>query len=293
VEAAGGEVPAAPVFDAELGRRRPLRVLLAEDNAVNQKVAQRLLERLGYRADVAGDGREAVAALRQQTYDVIFMDVQMPEIDGLEATRLILDEWPPERRPRIVAMTANMMKEDREACLAAGMDDYLAKPIRVEELVAALNRCQPLVGGPAEGPGDAARSDPSARLNQAALDNVRALAGGDMAFVAELIDTFLADVPQLLAQMRRAVEAGDAATLRRAAHSLKSNSAEFGAGALADLCRELEAMGRTGLEAGDAEWAGAETAETLARAEVAFEKIRPVLEDVRRTAAGAPRGEGE
>ncbi len=138
-----------PLFDSEMGQRWPLRILMAEDNLVNQKLTSRLLERLGYRADVVGNGIEALEALHRQMYDVILMDVQMPELDGLEATRRIHQEIPAARRPRIVAMTANAMKEDREACMAAGMDDYLSKPLRVEELVHALNMCQPLAGGEA------------------------------------------------------------------------------------------------------------------------------------------------
>jgi CheY-like chemotaxis protein len=129
-------------FDPEMGKRLPLRILLAEDNPVNQKLALRLLQRLGYRADVAGNGLEAIEALRRQQYDVVLMDVQMPEMDGLEATRAIHREWPAAQRPRIIALTANVMKEDQEACFAAGMDDYLGKPIRVEELMAALSRSQ-------------------------------------------------------------------------------------------------------------------------------------------------------
>src|SRR5262249_4257701 len=111
-----------------------------EDNVVNQKLAQRLLEQMGYRADVAANGLEAIAAVERQPYDVVLMDVQMPEMDGLEATREITRRWPRESRPRIVAMTANAMQGDRELCLAAGMDDYVSKPIRVEELIAALDR---------------------------------------------------------------------------------------------------------------------------------------------------------
>jgi CheY-like chemotaxis protein len=129
-------------FDGEMGKRHPLRILLAEDNAVNQKLALRLLERFGYRADMAANGVEAIRAVERQPYDVVLMDVQMPEMDGLEATRQICARWGVGERPRIVAMTANALAEDREACLAAGMDDYLSKPIRVEELVAALHRCE-------------------------------------------------------------------------------------------------------------------------------------------------------
>ena len=130
-------------LDPGMGQRLPLRILLAEDNAVNQKVALRLLERMGYRADVAGNGLEAIEALERQPYDVVLMDVQMPEMDGLEASRRIKGNWPPGARPRIIAMTANAMQGDREKCLAAGMDDYLTKPIRTEALVAALSQTQP------------------------------------------------------------------------------------------------------------------------------------------------------
>ena len=129
-------------LDADMARRHPLRILLAEDNVVNQKVALRLLGQMGYRADVAANGLEAIEAVERQTYDVVLMDVQMPELDGFEASREINRRWPGERRPRIVAMTANAMQGDRELCVAAGMDDYVAKPIRVEELVAALERCR-------------------------------------------------------------------------------------------------------------------------------------------------------
>jgi CheY-like chemotaxis protein len=128
----------APVIDAGLATRHPLRILLAEDNVVNQKLALRILQRMGYRADLASNGIEVIESVQRQTYDVVLMDVQMPEMDGLEAARRICARWGPGERPRIVAMTANAMQGDREACLAAGMDDYLTKPIRVERLVEAL-----------------------------------------------------------------------------------------------------------------------------------------------------------
>ncbi|MBN8508075.1 MAG: GAF domain-containing protein [Burkholderiales bacterium] len=136
--------PATPRIDAGMAERLPLRILLAEDNVVNQKLALRILQQMGYRADVAGNGIEAVECCARQPYDVVLMDVQMPEMDGLEATRRIVARWPDAaRRPRIVAMTANAMQGDREECLAAGMDDYVTKPIRVDALVQALLLAKP------------------------------------------------------------------------------------------------------------------------------------------------------
>jgi CheY-like chemotaxis protein len=133
------------LLDGDMAVRMPLRILVAEDNAVNQKLALRLLSQLGYHADVAGNGLEAIAALERQRYDVVLMDVQMPELDGLEATRQICQRWPRDARPQIVAMTANAMQGDRELCLGAGMDDYISKPIHTDELVAALARA-PVAG---------------------------------------------------------------------------------------------------------------------------------------------------
>jgi CheY-like chemotaxis protein len=134
-------------MDAGMAERHPLRILLAEDNVVNQKLALRILQQMGYRADVASNGIEAVESVARQPYDVVLMDVQMPEMDGLEATRRIVARTPDgTRRPRILAMTANAMEGDREMCLAAGMDDYLTKPIRVEQLVEALSQVPPAKG---------------------------------------------------------------------------------------------------------------------------------------------------
>ncbi|NJP04433.1 MAG: response regulator [Chloroflexaceae bacterium] len=129
-----------PMFDRELGTRHPLRILLAEDNLINQKVTIRLLEKLGYRTDVVSNGLEAIRALEHQTYDVILMDVQMPEMDGVEATHCIRTRWPEEQQPCIVAMTAHALQGDREWLLEKGMDDYVSKPVRTEHLVAALSR---------------------------------------------------------------------------------------------------------------------------------------------------------
>ncbi|HEX9018105.1 MAG TPA: GAF domain-containing protein, partial [Anaerolineaceae bacterium] len=140
----GTAQPAKPISPAEPGKklaeRYPLTILLAEDNAFNQKLAIHLLAQIGYRADMAANGIETIQSLERQPYDVILMDVQMPEMDGLEASRKICDRWPREQRPQIIAMTANAMQGDREMCLAAGMDDYISKPIRIAELSAALER---------------------------------------------------------------------------------------------------------------------------------------------------------
>jgi CheY-like chemotaxis protein len=122
---------------------RPERLLLAEDNVVNQKVALLMLAKLGFRADVAADGNETMEAVLRQHYDIVFLDVQMPVLDGFEVARRLHERWPERRdRPWIIAITANAMQGDREACLAAGMDDYISKPIKTAELAAALERAQ-------------------------------------------------------------------------------------------------------------------------------------------------------
>ncbi|WP_420628578.1 response regulator [Candidatus Leptofilum sp.] len=131
-------------FDKAMGARHPLRVLVAEDNKINQIVLQRMLERLGYRADIVGDGQEVLLALERQLYDVVLMDIQMPNLDGVEATRLIHERWPHAQQPAIVAMTAYALKGDRERYISLGMDDYISKPIAVKDLVAALSACQPI-----------------------------------------------------------------------------------------------------------------------------------------------------
>jgi len=216
-----------------------LRILLAEDNAMNQKVALRLLERLGYGADVASNGLEALEALERRPYDVVLMDVQMPELDGLDASRRICDRWAVESRPRIIAMTANALPEDREACFAAGMDDYVAKPIRGDELSEALKRAEPLRRN-----GDPSSNGGEISFDASALANLRELGGDD--FLAEVIDTFLGDAPALVSMLRRSLDEDDSGELRRAAHTLKSNSSTLGAESFSELCRELEQRAKNG-----------------------------------------------
>ena len=239
-----------------------LRLLVAEDNAVNRQLALALLRRLGYVADVVENGREVLDALERERYDVVLMDVQMPELDGLEATRQIRERRGSSDAPRIIAMTANAMEGDREECLAAGMDDYLSKPIRPEELSRALARCRP------------ARADDA--LDDAALGKlVSSLGGGDEGreAVRELVEMFLDDAAAQMATLHGAVEQGDADTARRTAHTLKSSGATFGARPFAELCRELEALAREGrldaaaalLDRADQEWERARSALSTAR----------------------------
>jgi signal transduction histidine kinase/CheY-like chemotaxis protein len=136
-----GDSAAVSHVHRDLAERIPLRILLAEDNLINQKLAVKLLERIGYRPDIVGNGLEVLDALRRQPYDLVLMDVQMPEMDGVEATRRIRSEWPGDSGPRIVAITANAFKSDREQCLAAGMDGYVTKPIQLRELQAVIEQC--------------------------------------------------------------------------------------------------------------------------------------------------------
>ncbi|MDQ4145636.1 MAG: response regulator, partial [Actinomycetota bacterium] len=267
--AAASEVIAEP----HLAQRAPLRILLAEDNQVNQQLALLLLKKVGYSADVANNGVEALAALERKPYDVVLMDVQMPEMDGLEATRRIHQRWSQETRPRVIAVTANAMREEREACFAAGMGDYLSKPIRLEELTAALARSRPLeplrppqqrdlrerpsgspgIEMPSESAHNAATGGQEEQqrdegpLDPQALERLLASLGeGAERFIGELIEAFIVDAHETLVTLRKAIEEQSAEDLRRAAHTLKSNAASFGARALEASCRQLEAMGKEG-----------------------------------------------
>ena len=241
-----------PALDKAPITLTPLRILLAEDTLVNQKVALHLLQRIGYRADVAGNGLEVLEALRRQTYDVILMDVQMPEMDGLEATRQVRKGvWQEsvegdllENQPRIIAMTANAMQGDREICLAAGMDDYISKPIRLEELKGALNEAARL--RQTKEKADDLPVGEEIQANRPVIDEVAfrkfhtTLGEENQAAMASLIMDYLEEAPQLLEELQQANDQKDLQKMRRSAHSLKSSSELFGASRLAELCRTLE-----------------------------------------------------
>ncbi len=226
----------------------PLRILVAEDNATNQQLAGLVLQRLGYRADIVGNGLEALEALQRQPYDVVLMDVQMPEMDGLEATRRIHQLWPGADRPHIIAVTANAMADEREVCLAAGMDAYVSKPIRFADLADALARTPrrgPITDAVPRQGTEAPPPRPSA-ADHADLAELRDTLQQDDALVNRLIETFLTSSASIMATLRQASEQAEADELRRGAHTLKSNAATFRATALEDLCRQLEALAAAG-----------------------------------------------
>jgi CheY-like chemotaxis protein len=248
VEALPGPTPpvAGPLPREPAAAIGDLRILVAEDNPANQRVALRLLERLGYQADFAASGREVLERLSRDPYDVVLMDVQMPEMDGLEATRAICARWPAGTRPRIIAMTAEAMEGDREACLAAGMDDYVVKPVRLDRLSRALGQCRP-VGDQRATTSEAppAGSAPPAALDREVLRQLEEELGGAEA-LRQIVATFLDSAPGFLAALRDAAGRGDPSGMERAAHTLKSTSAMLGATALSVQCAELERLGRAG-----------------------------------------------
>lgn len=221
----------------------PLRILLAEDNLVNQKVALGFLKRYGYRADVAGNGVEVLEALKRQQYDVILMDINMPELDGIETTRCVRRDWPANEQPRIIAMTANALREDRTEYLANGMDDYVSKPVRPEQLEAAL-RCAANSRITTQIPEPVPEiTVPS--FDRDVLHEFEAMMGEDgPEAIIELVTLFLDDSPQLIDQIEQGISQQNADLVRRAAHTLKSSAANLGAKALAEYCLELETRGR-------------------------------------------------
>ena len=238
-----------PLFDVGLAERLPLRILLAEDNVVNQKVAVKTLEKLGYRVDVAANGLEVLTALGRQPYDVVLMDMQMPELDGLGATARIRHELPATRQPRIIAMTANAMQGDREICIAGGMDDYISKPVRVEELIAALERGAALpLAALAGAVATKLATDVIDRTVLADLQD--ALGDGQPEIVLEVIDLFSADLPAQLQALRARLAEHNLVEVRRIAHSIKSSADIVGAPTLSKECQALESLAASDTRAG-------------------------------------------
>ena len=234
-----------------LGAKRTLRILVAEDNPVNQQLALHLLERRGHSAIVAENGREALAAIEKNTFDLVLMDVQMPEMGGLEATRAIREkEKSTGKHLPIVAMTAHAMQGDRERCLEAGMDGYLAKPLDPKIFLQ-------VVEGTAL-PGGTSETEPSTLKSEQIVDNSTLLArfGGDRKLVFKLVNAFRKDCPRMIATIGSAIRARDAAALANAAHALKGSVGNFGASAAFETAREVEKLAREGKLDGARELSG-------------------------------------
>ena len=251
-----------PLVDPHSAHRLPLRILLAEDTVVNQKVALLMLQKMGYVADVVTNGLEVFKALQKQPFDVVLMDVHMPKMDGLETTRRIYQEWGVGFRPHIIAITANAMRGDREVCLAAGIDDYISKPIQLQELAEALSKCSrqkssEFISTGKQGKVMSLELQPSQNILQSAqnqilkiakidakiLQSLQDMLRGDRVAFVELIECYLAEAPRLVQDISTAITTQDAQTLWNTAHQLKSSSASVGAIALAELCKVLEAQG--------------------------------------------------
>ncbi len=239
----------------------PLRILLTEDISLNQKVALKMISSFGYEADIANNGREAVEAIQKKPYDLIFMDVQMPEMDGLEATHIIRENKQISQ-PYIVAMTAHAMKNDREDCLSAGMSDYISKPIRKRDLAEAIKKCPICVAPPAlvqgsvepvQQPEQSAASPSNAFNADLNLEGVPVLdthvieqISKDSSFIKEVYHSFLSDAPNRLREIQTALDDEDSLSLEKSAHAFKSLSSCIGAMTLFHICKQIEAAGKAG-----------------------------------------------
>jgi two-component system, sensor histidine kinase and response regulator len=251
-----------------------VRILVTEDNAVNQKVAVRMMEKLGYRADVAANGLEALEALSRGSYEAILMGVQMPEMDGYAATKEIREREGTQRHTPIIAMTANAMQGDREKAIEEGMDDYVSKPVKLVELGAVLERW---VSKEDEEEAEADTTTPAREVGEGSVDlsvllGLRELQEVDEPDILnELIELFVKEVPSELEALREAAQRGDAQNVEQIAHTLKGSSANMGAIRMEALCTELEEMGRS-------EELAAVPAQ-ISRLEEEFGRVRAVLEE--------------
>ena len=234
-----------PKLDSTLASRLPLRILVAEDNVVNQKLLLRILQHMGYTADLAANGLEVLDALKRQQYHLIFMDVEMPEMDGLEATREITQHPQAYRRPTIIGTTAYAMEEDRKKCLEAGMDHYISKPIRIVEIQQAIEHwgAMALSGGHE----DANRVEPDSLIDMRRVREINSIGpDNDPPMLQQLIDLYLEEFTGFLGQLQQSVNAGDCAGVHTVAHRLKGSSMNLGIVAVAGLCAQIDGKCKQG-----------------------------------------------
>lgn len=235
-EASGA--PSGPVsqFDISLAKRAPLRILIAEDNEINRRVALRTLAGFGYAADVAHDGAEAIELVQAHIYDLVLMDIQMPHVDGLEATRFIVRNLPPQRRPRVIAMSANVMREHVQEALAAGAAGYISKPFSPTDLRAALEQAAqrtPMALAP--------RTKDRRRHELLSVEKMQSFLETDPSgtFLNNLVETFAISSEQLLVRMRDAVRENDAAQMRAVLHEYCGMAGVIGAEQLMHVTQNL------------------------------------------------------
>ncbi len=225
-------------------------ILIAEDNDINQSVAVQMLERRGYRTEIAHDGLDVLTALRRRTFAAVLMDCQMPELNGYDATRELRRREDGHGHIPVIAMTAHALRGDRERCLASGMDDYLAKPLRPEELDRILRRWVPK---PAEGTADQMPVDEptdaeipaDGPLDRAGIARLRSDLGST-ATLRQIVELFATQTPELLAQMRRRLDENEPALVAEIAHKLKGSSATLAASQMVELCNELQTVATAG-----------------------------------------------
>ena len=236
---------------SKLAQTIPARILIAEDNQINQKLAQNIFEGLGYKPVIVSNGREAIERIRNEVFDVIFMDVQMPELDGLEATRFILNKMVLPQRPYIVAMTAFALEGDKEKCIEAGMDDYISKPFMIEEIIDQLKKwSDPEIR---KTPTAIVQSTSSGRpiIDMKIVNALREMTiGSDPDFFFKVIRMFLDQAEQVQAALEESLRYGNLQELAAQAHKLKGSALNIGATRLAEVCKSLEVLARTGETAG-------------------------------------------
>ncbi|WP_414625039.1 ATP-binding protein [Calothrix sp. CCY 0018] len=270
------------VIDAAVAEKNPLKILLVEDYPTNQKMIVLMLQRMGYQADIANNGLEALTALRCQSYDVVLMDMQMPEMDGMTATHYICQEWDISVRPRIIALTASAMLSNKENYLKSGIDDYLAKPFRIEELMQVLNKCRTnreQISKPSKVSHAESCSKNNSTIDTAALQEIYRIADFNCGvnakdFLLETIDDYLEETPKFLEEIRVAFSENNFKTLQLLVHTLSSSSATLGASKLATLCTQLEIMVVSEMRE--------EITEQIGKIEAEYENVKSALMEKRR-----------
>jgi len=229
------------VLNRHLAARLPLRILVAEDNAINQRLILRMLEQMGYHAECVGNGLEAIETLKRQEYDIVFMDIEMPEMDGFEAARRIVSSFPVETRPTIIGTTAYAPSEDSRAAEDAGMNCVLNKPIKIEALQSLLQEWGAKSLARKGRPDDS--HSPDSIIDWERLDELAKM-GGDSDLVAQLIDMYLKEYETVLDALQRSIASADVPALLATVHKLKGSSMNLGVSMVADICKQIESAGK-------------------------------------------------